>query len=163
VDVPRNTEFENLMIALCDEIYRLEPDPRFPETVRPSEARLRAAANLLVGNLLPRTGGIAAFVAREIITATQEGLEILKNPIVQHLAGAQSVWSAVQEIARRYLHETQAVTAHVTRARNGQLVLAWLAEIVPELEGRGRLIQEGEPVIDAARAWMEASLSLAQK
>lgn len=157
----RNAEFEDLMIGLCDELYQLDPDERFPASIPPSEARLRAAANMLIGNLIPRGGGIAAFAARDILTATKQALDILKNPLIQRAAGANSAWQAVETFARRYLRKQGPVAAHVTRAREGQAVLAWLADVAAQLSEGVRLIRGGEPVIAAARAWMEASLALA--
>jgi hypothetical protein len=157
----RNVEFENLMIGLCDELYQLETDSRFPAALPQPEARLRVAANLLVGNLLPRSGGIAVFAARDILAATMQALEILKSTAIQRAAGAHSAWQAVDRFAMRYLRERVPVAAHVTRAREGQIVLAWLSEAPLGASGGAQLIRGGEPVIAAARAWMEASLELA--
>jgi hypothetical protein len=162
-EAARNEEFEALMIALCDELWKLAPTPVLPGLMRPSEARARVAARLVAENLLPRTGGIAAFAAGEILAATQEALEILKAPAIQRLFASRTVWGAVQEIARRYLREHVPVSAHVNRAKEGQVILAWLADRLPEIEGSARLLQGDEPVIEAAHAWMEASLSLAER
>jgi hypothetical protein len=162
VDGARNVEYEHLLIGLCDELCQLESDVRIRSAIGPSEARLRLAANLLVGNLLPRTGGIAAFAARDILTATTRALEILKSERVQRAVGAASVWQAVERLAARYLRERAPVTVHVNRARDGQTVLAWLADVAPELSSGARLIRGDEPAVAAACAWMEASLALAQ-
>jgi hypothetical protein len=159
----RNEDFEPLMIGLCDELLKLQPSPALSGLMPPSEARVRIAGRLLAENLLPRTGGIAAFAAGEILTATQEALEILKAPAIQRMFGARSVWATVQETARRYLREQVSVSSHVVRAKEGQIILAWVADRLPEIEGGGRLLDGQELVIEAAQAWMEASLSLAQR
>jgi hypothetical protein len=162
-DGSRNEQFEPLMIGVCDELLRLEPDPRLPGAMPRSEARLRVAARMLAENLLPRTGGIASFAAGEILQAVQEVLEILKSPVIQRLFASRGLWSAVQEVVRRYLREDVPVALHVARAKEGQMVLAWLAERLPEIEGAGRLLEGEEPVIAAAHAWLQASLSLAER
>ena len=73
------------------------------------------------------------FAARDILTAVKEALEIVKERGVQALFGAPSVWATVRHTIQRYQGETPEVTSHLARAKAGQTVLAWLAEILPHL------------------------------
>jgi hypothetical protein len=152
------------MIDTCEELVRLETDERLSNGIRRSQARIRVVARMLAENLLPRTGGIASFAAAEILTSTREALEILKTTAVQRLFASRSVWGAVSEIALRYLRERVPVNAHANRAKEGQVILAWLADRLPAIEGSsGRLVDGQEPVISSAYAWLEASLALVQQ
>ncbi len=157
-----NDQFEDIMIELCDALHRLDPDRRLSGLPQ-SEGPLRAVANIFVSNLLPRTSSVAALAVQELLESTREALEILNAPPVQRLFGARSVWQVVETITRKYLRQSVAVVPHVVRAREGQVVLAWVAEAILLLDDRSRLIEQGAPVVNAARAWMEASLTLAEQ
>jgi hypothetical protein len=158
----RNTEFEGLMINLTEALYRLDEHANFGSGATPyEETRLRAAANRLAANLALRSGGMAGFAARDILTSTQEALIILKEKVAEQAVSARSVWEAVRNITRRYLNESVDISNHVTRGKSGQIVLAWLAEVLPRLDLPGPpLISLDHPVIGAATAWLQASLSL---
>lgn len=159
----RNTEFESLMIDLAAALYHLEPVPGYgPQP--DSEAALQAAASELAANLAPRSGGMAAYAGTELLGAVQAALTILKEPALQSAVGAHSVWSAVHSICQAYLNQEVDVESHVTRGKSGLLVLSWLAGALPSLGGAaGAVSLPDGPVVAAAVAWLQSSLSLGEK
>jgi hypothetical protein len=161
----RNVEFEPLMINLTEALYKLDESSGFGRNAAPfEETRLRMAASALADNLIPRSGGITAFASRDILEAVQQALAILKYVEVQRAMGAHSLWSAVRNIAENYLNETGEISAHVTRGQSGVLILAWLAEVLPQLHNvSGSLAAFNDPVLTAATAWLQASLTLEEE
>ena len=153
-----NVAFETLMIDLTEDLTREDPATAY------SDVQIRMSARQLAANLIVRGGGMAAFASRDLLAAIKTALEILKQPAAQRAAGANSVWLAVRGIAQMYLNEEVEIAAHVTRAKAGMLVLAWLAEVLPELDRTGApLVSPGDQVIGAAVGWMQASLNLAEQ
>ena len=104
------------------------------------------------------------FAARDILAAVKEALEIVKERGVQALFGAPSVWATVRHIIQRYHGEMPEVTSHLARAKAGQTVLAWLAEILPHLNQYSTpVLASGHEVISAAAAWMQATLEIEEQ
>jgi hypothetical protein len=161
----RNTEFESLMIDLAEALYKLDEYPALGAGPGPyEETRLRTAASHLAANLVVRSDGMAAFAARDILATIEDALAILKHAAVQQSVGARTVWGAVRTITQRYLNEQVDVASYVTRAKSGMIVLAWLAEVVLHVsDHRARLVTVDHPVIPAATAWLQASLSLGER
>ncbi|HEY0406403.1 MAG TPA: hypothetical protein VGC89_11795 [Pyrinomonadaceae bacterium] len=157
----RNTNFESLMIDLAEALTGMAQGAG----TGPDAARffhLQTTASQLVVNLLPRSGGIATFAARDLLTAIKQAIEILKLPALQQALGARSVWGVVQNIVRLYLNERESdIGSHVTRGKAGMLMLAWLAESLPLLgSSTAQLVPAGDKAIGAAYTWMQASLAL---
>jgi hypothetical protein len=158
----RNTAFEPLLIDLAEALYRLDPEPGLGG-LPSSQVPVRMAARQLTANLVPRGGGMASFAAGELLGAVQRALAILKHPQVQGAFGASSVWGAARNISQRYRREDPDVGSHVTRGKSGMLLLAWLAEVLPVLDDvSGVLVAPGDPVLAAATAWLQASLTLTE-
>lgn len=158
----RNTAFEGLMIDLAEAIYKLDPAPLLGRPA--SDVRLRMAANRLASNLIPRSGGMAAFAARDLLRAIEEAVAILKKEPLQRALRARGVWSAVRNVARLYLNEEVEIGTHVRRGKSGMVVLAWLAEAFPRLDDHvGALIPAGHQVLAAATTWLETSLILEEQ
>jgi hypothetical protein len=159
----RNLEFDNLMIDLCEALYRLG-DSRTGALVSGAQAGLRHVATELVANLARRGGGMTAFAAHDLLETVAQAIQIFKQPAVQAALGAHSVWTAVRSASERYLHITPDIDSHVARGKAGQLLLAWLAEMVPRLAlVAGPLAGPDEPAVTAAAAWLQASLSIREE
>jgi hypothetical protein len=156
-----NAEFEGLMLELTEALLELERSGAIglPQL---SEHRLRASAARLAENLLARNRGIPEPAARELIGTINAALAILRVPAVQTALGARSVWTAVEQAARRYLGEDPHVSLHVERGRAGLDVLAWLARSAAGLEGTAMLAPPGPDVLAGAGAWLRATLALAE-
>ena len=159
----RNTEFDPLMIDLAEAIYKLEPAPGYgPQP--DAEVKLQTAAGQLAANLIPRSGGIAAYAGTELLGAVQSALKILKQPALQQALGAHGVWGAVRSVSQMYLQQEADVTTHVTRGQSGLLILNWLAQALSSLGGSpGGLLLPDAPTVSAATAWLQSSLSLGER
>jgi hypothetical protein len=155
-----NTTFESLMIDLAEVLYQFNPSP-FPN-LYVDEAPLRVVARQLAANLLPRSGGIATFAARDLLGILRDALAILKQPLVQRAVRAHGVWEAVRAITSQFSHQDVGITQHVERGKSGMLILTWLAEVLPQLDNPGqRVFLSGHTAVRAAAgSWLQASLAL---
>lgn len=165
-----NHEFDLLLLALANALLQAEVAPIWPPGRPPavpagvSLAAILAAAEALISNLLPRSGGITAFAAREITASISEALAVLKNRAVQAALGVSSLWPAVQAALARYKQEQVRVTPHIQRGKSGMVLLTWLAEIAPYVSASatagGAPSLPPPPVFAAATAWLQASADL---
>jgi hypothetical protein len=146
-----NEEFESALMGVAVELEQVEETRGYR-----SNARLIAAASTLAANLLARSGGMAAYVSRDLISAIQHALAILKQPAVQRAVGARGPWSALRAINQRYLDSSPEVPAHVTRGRAGTEILAWIAEVVPSISALTST-PPPEEIITAAADWLRAT------
>src|SRR6516225_5153509 len=160
-----NDDFEGLFIDLCESLFKLDDqasDSSYGGAAQ--QTRLRVAAGGLADNLLRHTGSMTMFAANDLLATVQAALTLFKQPPVQQLLGSQSVWAAVSEVGRRYLHAEAEAEAHVARGKDGCAVLAWLADVLPELGvGGGPLTTLDNPVIAAATEWLQTSLDLGER
>src|SRR5712692_4500051 len=159
----RNDEFEGLMINLTEAIHKLYPT----SVVDPgggSDAGVRAVAEELAANLLPRASGMAAFAGKEVLRSVHEAIQILKVPQLQLALRARSLWGAVQAVAASAGRPAEPATDHVERGEAGMVVLSWLADVLPQLTGfGGAIVPNGSPVISAATTWLQSGLALAER
>lgn len=156
-----NREFDNLMIDLCESLYKLDEETLTGDAISPrANFRVLAAARNVADNLLSRSGGITAFAANEILATIQSAVQILQQPSVQHAFGARSLWIFVRTFAARYLHSNSNTTTYVTRGKSGLIILSWLADTLPQLSDGGRLLTLDHPVIGSAAEWLQASLTI---
>ena len=160
-----NDDFEALFIDLCEALFKLDEqasDSSYGGAAQ--QTRLRVAAGQLADNLLRHTGSMTVFAAGDLLATVQAALTLFKQHPLQQVLGAQSVWAAVSEVGRRYLHAEAEAEAHVARGKDGCAVLAWLAEVLPELGvGGGPLTTLDNPVIAAATEWLQTSLDLGER
>lgn len=157
-----NRAFEAIFIELTGALHRLrELDGTGIMSQVSHTARVRTSAQRLVANLAPRSGGLAAFAARELLDGLQQALDILRMRSVQAAVQASGVWSAVSGLARRYLQVDAQIAPRITRARTGQRVIAWVADFVPALGNVStRFIRPRHPVLPAATEWLQATAEL---
>jgi hypothetical protein len=157
---PRNQEFLLNMIDLAGALSHVGSDPIYGRTPSAEEA-VRASAQTLAANLLPRSGGITLFASREIVSALHQAIAILETRAVQAIAGQHTLWGAVSAFSRIYLGEEPDVTDHLDAGRSGALLLAWVAEVSPNVESAAvaSLIPQDE-ILAAASAWLSATMAL---
>lgn len=156
-----NRDFENLMIDLCESLYKLDEES-FGEMAATPQAHFRVliAARNITDNLLTRSGGITAFAAKEILTTIQSAVQILQQQPIQRGFGVRSLWPLVRAIAGRYLQSRPNTSIYVTRGKSGLTILSWLADALPQLSEGGRLLTLDHPVIGSATEWLQASLTV---
>ena len=132
---------------------RIRHRPVRPRRTR--SRRVRVAARRSSANL-SHAAAASPPSPRATSSPPQRGARVFKQPPIQRAVGAFGCGGAVDRIASRYLRRAGAVPLHVARARKGRIVLAWLAEPRRARRADRRLILADEPVIAAARAWLEA-------
>ncbi|MGQ0538942.1 MAG: hypothetical protein ACT4R6_08370 [Gemmatimonadaceae bacterium] len=159
--VGRNVGFESAMIAFAAALSDLETNS-YGRGPRPGDvARLRVAASQLAGGLAQRALGISAFAGEELLGNIRIALEVFKQRAVQGALGAFTLWDAVRRIAERYLQESIEVQPHLTRARSGLVLLAWLADQLASLTGDAALFDPpADDIVMHAVRWMQATLEL---
>lgn len=160
-----NRSFPSLFTDFTEALYQWERSTAWGPATGPHEdARVRAAARQVAANLLPRSGGLAAFAARDVLGTVQRAVEILKVPAVQSALGARTLWDTVRNAFVRYRREAPETAGHLARGQAGQLLLAWLADVLPHLTNFSRpILTPGHEAITAAASWLQASLLLEEQ
>jgi hypothetical protein len=159
-----NLQFETLLIDLAEALYRLEAASPLGPSDRGSQAAIGMAAQNLIANLAPRSRGMTIYAAGDIVTAIREAVTIFGQPSLQAALGASTMWGAVRGATRTYLNEEVDLDAHVRRGQSGQVLLAWLAHVAPQLsQPSGPIVRPDEPVVSAAASWLQVSLALAER
>jgi hypothetical protein len=157
---PQNEEFLPLMIDFAGALAHAGSDLIYGHTPAAEEA-IRTSAEALAANLVPRSGGIVLFAAREIVASVHEAISILESSSIQAIVGQHTAWAAVSAFSRLYLGQEPHVTEHVDRGRAGVLLLAWLAEAAPHLENAiESSLVPGDAVLSAASAWLDATMAV---
>jgi hypothetical protein len=157
---PRNQEFLLNMIDVAGALSHVGSDPIYGRTPSAEEA-VRASAQTLAANLLPRFGCITLFASREIVSALHEAIAILETRAVQAMVGQHTLWGAVSALSRTYLGEEPDVTDHLDAGRSGALLLAWVAEVSPNVESAsGASLLPQDEILAAASAWLSATMAL---
>lgn len=158
-------EFENLMISLCEALYKLD-EGIIPQGVSNplQQAKVRTLGEQLAEHLLNHTTGESAFAASDILAATRKATDILKDPHVQHAFGAHDVWTTVSAILHRYASATTVDSVSlVERGKAGATILSWLADAHAVINSSLQpLVGLDNPVIAAAVDWLQSSLAIEQ-
>jgi hypothetical protein len=156
-----NQAFENLMIDLSESLYKLDEHSIGGNYADPQgQVSVCMAARNVAENLLGGGNAMTAFAAKEMLSAIHLAVQILQQPALQHSLGANSLWATVRAVASRYLHTNSDTAAYVERGKCGLTLLSWLADVLPQLNNSQPLVSLDHPVIGAAAAWLEASLSI---
>lgn len=124
-------------------------------SLAPFEARLRFAGRQLA-ELLSSSAGIAAFAARDIAANIREAVEILRDHDVAQALGGGGLWALIRVNAPTVAGRNFDSTLHLTRARAGQQILAWLADSAALFESSGNLVGRTDPIVEAAQSWQAA-------
>lgn len=159
----RNLRFEDRMLELCEALSRVDQDgaaQAYGGTM--GQARIRSAARALAQNLGDASSGMAAFVAKEVITTLKDAFAVLGHADLRGAFAARDLWGVVRAIARLSHSDQTDPQTYVRRGKAGMLLLAWLADNLDKVLGGGALVQPGDPVIGAAVDWLEATLTLGE-
>jgi hypothetical protein len=158
------SDFENLMISLCEALYKLDEGVIPKGASNPLEqAKVRTLGEQLAEHLLSHTTGESTFAASDILASTRAATGILKDPRVEHAFGAHSVWTTVAAILRRYGTAGPDPVSYVVRGKAGLTILSWLADAHGVIGASSQpLVGLDNPVISAAVDWLQSSLSIEQ-
>lgn len=127
--------------------------------------------------MVMRGGGGSLYLAEEGLELIGTATEIFKHRPVQAALGVRDLWSAVA--AALALGQAQAggprprpgdrhgaaharrARAHIARGKAGMLLIEWVAQEAPPLQGVGAIrIERDAPILSQGTAWLEATLSL---
>ena len=89
---PRNSEFEDQMIDICEALYKL--DERASNASWggvAQQSRVRRAAQRLLANVAQVSSGMTVFLAQEILASIRQALAILNHPALKGTFGARTV------------------------------------------------------------------------
>lgn len=140
--------FEELL-AILDDIGRAAGE----ESLSPMRARLRFIGRQLA-ELLSSSPGITAFAARDIVAHIREAAEILRDSDVAQALGDGGLWTMIRANSAAITGHAIDPAPHLTRAGAGQQILTWLADTAGASDVRGRAVERGDPVVEAAQAWL---------
>jgi hypothetical protein len=161
-----NEQFEPLLIDLCEALYKLDEQGTVGRYGGPGpEVRLATAARRLADNLVQHAGGMALFMARDILATMREALDLLRRPDLVAMFQARDWRGLVETVAQRYLRaQLVDVQTHLERAGAGTTILAWLSSIAPSLAGATPpMVAIDDPAIVAAATWLQTSLHLGEQ
>jgi hypothetical protein len=159
-----DSDFENLMISLCEALYKLDEGVLPQGKSNPLEqAKVRTLGEQLTDHLLNHTTGESTFAANDILATTREATEILKDNRVEHAFGAHTIWMTVTAILQRYGGVSKDPASFVVRGKAGLTILSWLADAHGVLNSSTQpLVGLDNPVIAAAVDWLQSSLAIEQ-
>lgn len=159
-----NSDFENLMISLCEALYKLDEGVIPQGMSNPlQQAKVRTLGEQLAEHLLNHTTGESTFAATDILASTRTATEILKDPRVERAFGAHSIWTTVSAILHRYGVAASDPASFVVRGKAGLTILSWLADAHGVIQNSTQpLVGLDNPVIAAAVDWLQSSLAIEQ-
>jgi hypothetical protein len=160
--VDPDTNFESLMIGLCESLYKLDDRGQDQNYGSPeAQARVRYAVQNVVENLIRKGGGLMAFAAGEILNTIQESIQILQQPPVKQAFEARTLWDVVRAIGERYKQARAAAQNYVGRGKAGMTVLSWVADSLGKLGNASvPIVTLDNPVVAAAEEWLQSSLAI---
>ena len=124
-----------------------------PLRAPPPMARVNVIAQQLATTLSSRSAGITAFAAREIVDSIREALEILHSPDLLAVFGRRSTHDVLASAGAVVVGRPLDPGTHFERARAGQQILSWLADVALQLEAGQVSVAPTDPVVHAANAW----------
>lgn len=159
-----DSNFENLMISLCEALYKLDEGVIQKGASNPLEqAKVRTLGEQLAEYLLNHTTAESMFAANDILAATRNATDILKDPHVEHAFGAHDVWMTVTAILNRYGTPAGDPASFVVRGKAGLTILSWLADAHKVINASTQpLVGVDNPVVAAAVDWLQSSLAIEQ-
>jgi hypothetical protein len=135
------------LIALLAAVYTLEgPTPHLL-------AEISVAAEQLATSLSARSAGITAFAAREIVETIRSALAILESRDVLAAFGQRSVEGLLVSQGPALVGRALDPMTCFDRARAGQQILSWLADVGASVEGGRVTVTPADAVVHAATGW----------
>ena len=162
-EADRNFQFEDRMLELCESLYKLdELASGDPYGGLGQQARVRAGARSLAGNLGEASGGSTAFIAAEIVTTLREAFAIVGHASLRGAFAVRDLWGVVGAIGRIARKRFNPAGPYIRRGKAGMIILSWLAEVSEQLGDSGPIVQVGDPVTGSAIDWIEATLDIGE-
>jgi hypothetical protein len=156
-----NDEFPGLFEGLVDALANIGLTGTSYST-EGYEMRAAALAADLAQNLTPRSAGVTAYAARDIVANIRQALQILQNPDVALTYGGGSPWTLVANLSRPLFGRTIDPRPHVARATAGMSILEWCVGHATSIASGPFSIGRRDPVVQAAEEWVTTRVDLEQ-
>lgn len=148
-----NADFDAHMLDLCDAI------------IKAAEQGVTRQVHVAVTRLAENIGAAAndalLMMAREIIDMLSKAIAILNNPAIRALLAARTLWDAVGAIDRRLRRPPRGTLNHLRRGRAGMAVIAWVADVLTEIERDGNAaLTPPDVIVTAALDWIDETVAL---
>ncbi|WP_447755417.1 hypothetical protein [Sphingopyxis fribergensis] len=153
MDAGSNAAFDEHMLDLCDAIIKAAENG--------SPRQLHVAATRLAENIGGAANDALLMMAREIIDTLSKAIAILNNPSIRAMLAAQTLWDAVGAIDRRLKRPPRGTLNHLRRGRAGMAVIAWIADVLTEVDRDGpAALMPPEVIVAAALDWIDETVAL---
>ena len=153
IEAGSNAAFDEHMLDLCDAIIKAAENgaPR----------QLHVAATRLAENIGGTANDALLMMAREIIDTLSKAIAILNNPGIRAMLAVRTMWDAVAAIDRRLKRPPRGTLNHLRRGRAGMAVIAWVADVLTEVDRDGpAALMPPEVIIAAAVDWIDETVAL---
>jgi hypothetical protein len=153
MDAGSNAVFDEHMLDLCDAIIKAAENG--------SPRQLHVAATRLSENIGGAANDALLMMAREIIDTLSKAIAILNNPAIRAILAARTLWDAVGAIDRRLRRPPRGTLNHLRRGRAGMAVIAWVADVLTEVDRDGSAaLMPPEVIVTAALDWIDETVAL---
>jgi len=98
-----------------------------------SQEQVRKAGRDLGANMSRNGYGIAYFAATEMQKSILEFIDVLSDPDLRNVFGARDMWQVIEIVNANYLGGARNTHRFRTQARNGAVVIRWIANSVQRL------------------------------
>ncbi|MDZ3832309.1 MAG: hypothetical protein U0S50_10875 [Sphingopyxis sp.] len=148
-----NTEFDEKMLDLCDAIIKAAEQG--------ATRKLHVTVTRLAENIGAAANDALLLMAREIIDMLSQAIAILNHPAIRAMLGARTLWDAVASIDRRLRRPPRGTLNHLRRGRAGMAVIAWVADVLTEVERDGTAaLMPPDVIVTAALDWIDETVAL---
>ncbi len=148
-----NHEFAELFPRLAAELDAFGRSPT-TEDGGTYRARISSLAGDLTQNLSPRTAGVVAFAARDVVDNCRQALTILRDPELQTILGGGSVWLVIRRLGPRLTGHQFDPEPQLSKGVAGMRILRWIADVAGSLAAGPVQLQRGDAVVLAASDWL---------
>jgi hypothetical protein len=146
------SEFYPQMAALCDALVNADTELSRAGDVR-ARVRLEQASAALTECLLPRTLGMAAYAAQDIVSALTQATHFLRDRHLQFAFGVQDFWGLLDVVGSRGGVVPGQAHRWLNLGQNGAQVLTWLARGGASRVSIDPSKPEDQQLIAAAERW----------
>lgn len=153
-------DFYPLMERLCDSLTDQLDHPARPSDVH-ARVAMQEAADALAGWLAPHANGMALFAAQDIVQSLSQGIQFLKDKVLQSAFGVHDLWGLAAVVGNAGAPGAGNRAADQARrraelGRHGTTVLTWLAGAVASRYQFDPASDAGQSLLGAAQAWRMA-------
>jgi hypothetical protein len=147
------SEFYPLLTALCNALVNEDDDLAQAGDVR-TRVQLEQAASSLAEWLAPRTLGMAAYAAQDIVSALTQATHFMRDRTVQLAFGVQDFWGLLDVVGSSAGAQPGRAHRWVELGQNGAKVLTWLTQTGSTNMSVDPSRRDDQEIIAAAERWL---------